>query len=100
MTTETNHEGALTRRTFAGLGIAAGAAAVAGFADVPTVAGAPSVTTMSLPQPEAVGAINPVLTYMQIDSLAFFTYDFNEIRFFTEATGVQSTNSGHYLAAP
>ena len=29
MTTETNHEGALTRRTFAGLGIAAGAAAVA-----------------------------------------------------------------------
>ena len=100
MTTESNHEHALTRRTFAGLGIAAGAAAVTGFPAVPAVAGAPSVTPIATAQPEAFGSINPALTYLQIDALAFFTYDFGEDRYFVDTTGVQSATSGHYLAAP
>lgn len=100
MTTEQNYERGLTRRTFAGLGIAAGAAAVVGLPDVPAVAAAPSVTPLPADFPEAFGSINPVLTYMQIDALAFNTWDFNEPRYYLEATGVQSANSGHWLAAP
>lgn len=100
MTTDSNHEHALTRRTFAGLGIAAGAAAVVGFPEVPAVAGAPSVTPMVVPRPEAFGSLNPALTYMQLDALAFFTYDLTQERYFTDANGMQSKNSGYYLAAP
>jgi hypothetical protein len=100
MTTDNDHEGALTRRTFAGLGIAAGAAAATGFAEVPRVLASPSVTPMTVPPTEAFGTINPALTYVQIDALAFNVFDFGESRFFTDSTGVQSTNSGHYLAAP
>src|SRR5262249_5384966 len=39
-------------------------------------------------------------TYMQIDALAFFTYESGQDRYFLDSSGVQSTNSGHYLAAP
>jgi hypothetical protein len=99
MTTESNHDRGLTRRAFAGLGIAAGAVAVTGFPEVPVVAGGTSVTPMG-DVPDAYGAINPMLTYIQIDALAFNTYEYGESRYFVESTGVQSLNSGHYLAAP
>lgn len=87
MTDDNNtHDRALSRRAFAGLGIAAGAAAVAGFSEVPAVAGPPTVTpTVALPI-EAFGAINSALTYMQIDALAFDTIEFGQSRFFTDAT--------------
>src|SRR5262245_12305758 len=98
MTTENTHERALTRRTFAGLGIAAGAAAVVGFPEVPVLAEQPSDTPLDVP--DSFGATNSLLSYMQIDALAFDTYEPNEPRYFQEATGVQATNSGHYLAAP
>src|SRR5262245_40127157 len=93
-------EGAMSRRSFAGLGLVAGAAAFAGLTAAPAAAGAPSATRRAVPRPDAFNPINPALTYMQIDALAFFTYEFGEDRYFVDSTGVQAVNSGHYLAAP
>ena len=92
----------ISRRTFAGLGMAAGATAFGSVAlpAVPTVADAPANIPAGVSSPDAFGALNPALTYAQIDPLAFFTYDLGEDRYFVDATGVQAANSGHYLAAP
>ena len=92
----------ISRRTFAGLGMAAGATAFGSVAlpGAPVIAGAPTNTAASVSGLDAFGPTNPALTYAQVDPVAFFTYEFGEDRYFVDSTGVQSANSGHYLAAP
>jgi hypothetical protein len=92
MSDETTSERAtLSRRAFAGLGVAAGAtAAIATVTGVPALAGPPRITPIatgaSLPQ--ALGPVNPALTYMPIDAFAFLT-DTLAPRVYQDITGVQ-----------
>jgi hypothetical protein len=94
----------MSRRTFAGLGVAAGAtAAVAALPAVPALAGPPRVTPLvaGASRPQALGAPNPALTYMTLDAFAFFndsTTGSNQ-RVYQDNTGVQPLNANERLSA-
>jgi hypothetical protein len=94
----------MSRRTFAGLGAAAGAtAAIAGLQAVPALAGPPRVTPFvaGASAPLALGTPNPALTYMTLDAFAFFndsTTGTNQ-RVYQDVTGVQPLNANERLSA-
>jgi len=102
MSHEQSENAGITRRTFAGLGVAAGASAIgsAMLPVAPSIAAGPTSIPSGVAWPEAFGPLNPALTYAQVDPLAFDTYEFGQDRYFLDTTGVQAANSGHYLAAP
>jgi hypothetical protein len=94
----------MSRRAFAGLGVAAGAtAAIAALPGVPALAGPPRVTPFAVgdASPQALGAVNPALTYMTLDAFAFFndsTFAPNS-RVYQDNTGVQPLNPNERLSA-
>ena len=94
----------MSRRTFAGLGAAAGATAAAALLPaVPAVAGAPRVTPFVAAgsAPQALATPNPALTYMTLDAFAFFndsTTGTNQ-RVYQDITGVQPLNANERLSA-
>src|SRR5215207_4495560 len=100
----TNESLSMSRRTFAGLGAAAGAtAALATLPGVPAIAGPPTVTPIAtgLTRPEALGTVNPALTYMTLDAFAFFndTTVAPNTRVYADNTGVQPIPSSNRLSA-
>ena len=100
----TNESLSMSRRTFAGLGAAAGAtAALATLPGVPAIAGPPTVTPIatSLTRPEALGTVNPALTYMTLDAFAFFNDSTTgtNTRVYADNTGVQPLVPSNRLSA-
>jgi len=94
----------MSRRTFAGLGAAAGATAAAALLPaVPALAGPPQVTPFvaTASSPQALATPNPALTYMTLDAFAFFndsTTGTNQ-RVYQDITGVQPLNANERLSA-
>lgn len=97
----TNKRGFMSRRAFAA---AAGATtAIAALPGVPALAGPPSVTPIANGdfEPEALGTVNPALTYVMLDAFAFFndsTFGTNT-RVYQDITGVQPLNANERLSA-
>jgi hypothetical protein len=94
----------LSRRTFAGLSAAAGAtAAIATLPGVPAVAGPPTITPLAAGtlRPEALGTLNPALTYMTLDAFAFFNDSTTEMhqRVYQDTTGVNPLTFPERLSA-
>ena len=80
----------MSRRAFAA---AFGAtAAIAALPGIPAVAAPPNVTPITSDvEPDALGAVNPALTYLMLDAFAFFndsTFG-NTGRIYQDVTGVQ-----------
>src|SRR5947209_5121255 len=100
-----NERGTLSRRAFTGLGVAAGAtAAIAALGAVPAVAGPPSVTPLAAGGllPQALGTVNPALTYLTLDAFAFFndtTAGPTDARVYQDITGVQPLQANERLSA-
>ena len=102
--TPKNQHNGISRRTFAGLGAAAGAtAALASLPGVPAIAGPPTVTPIAttLGRPEALGTQNPALTYMTLDAFAFFndSTTTGNARVYQDITGVQPLTPNNRLSA-
>jgi hypothetical protein len=102
----TNERAGMSRRTFAGLGAAAGAAAaVATLPGMPAAfAGGRSATVVGAQaSPSALGAVNPALTYLPLDAFAFetdATFDgAGNGRVYQELTGVQPITPARYMNA-
>jgi hypothetical protein len=92
----------LSRRAFAGLGAAAGAAAaVATLPGAPALAGPATAAPLASASadPAALGAVNPALTYMMLDAFAFFTDTTTETRIYQDITGVQPLTVNTRLSA-
>ena len=99
MTEEIGH-GLMSRRAFAA---AFGAtAAIAALPGIPAVAAPPSVTPITSDvEPDALGAVNPALTYLMLDAFAFFndsTFG-NTGRIYQDVTGVQPDIAANRLSA-
>ena len=96
-----NRRALISRRTFGGLGVVAGAAAAV--ASLPGAAGAATATSslLSTAQPQALGPADPSLTYLSLDAFAFFTDSTIDAqgRIYQDATGVQPSVVNTRLSA-
>jgi hypothetical protein len=100
----TNERGLLSRRAFAA---AAGAAtAIAALPGVPAVAGPTAITPITTDTSDefgtqALGAVNPALTYVMLDAFAFFNDSTNgtNTRIYQDITGVQPLLANERLSA-
>jgi hypothetical protein len=96
---KTNPLGLMSRRAFAA---AFGAtAAIAALPGVPAVAGPPTVTPIEpdADQPDALGLVNPALTYVMLDAFAFFPDNPATGRIYQDITGVQPSQVNTRLSA-
>jgi hypothetical protein len=98
-----DEHGKFSRRTFAGLGVAAGAtAAVAALPGV-ALAGPARVTPITAAglTPSALGVANPALTYLALDAFAFFndSTTAGNARIYQDITGVQPLTVNTRLSA-
>src|SRR6266508_915313 len=99
-----NEHGGMSRRTFTGLGAAAGVtAAISVLPGVPALAGPPRVTPLASGElaQKALGPVNPALTYPTLDAFAFFNDSTipPNARVYQDITGVQPLNPSERLSA-
>src|SRR5262249_31076990 len=96
---KTNPLGLMSRRAFAA---AFGAtAAIAALPGATAVAGPPTVTPIQpdADEPDALGAVNPALTYAMLDAFAFFPDNSASGRIYQDMTGMQPAQVNTRLSA-